>query len=536
MPLADVFLSYARSNEGSARRVAQCLRATGFSVWFDENLPAHRAYSDVIEDQLEAAKAVLVLWSADAVKSHWVRSEANRGRQTGRLVQVRLDEARLPMPFDQIQCAELSKWSGDCEAPGWQRAIDSVAMLVGHGPDVGFAAATAPSWNRRHVMTGAGAAGIALVGGLAAWRFWPKPLPQQTPSEASPEAQLLLAKGLDALQQFDALDAEQPGSAAPAIALLTQATEADPDSAVAWGGLAMAYAAQRRASPPSQRPGLAERSRSAAARAFALDSHEMRALGALRMMDQVYHNWSNAEDARRRAVALYPTMPLHVSMLADVLGNVGRCREAAQVSLRADRTRFLIPGADRKIIVHLWAAGRLQEADVALQKAGARWPQHPQVWRTRLGYLLYSGRPSEALAMLDDAATRPDGIPIAVVDAARATAEALIGKGDPTAAVKANLAYLEKSPSKAPQVAQACAAVGDADTALALLRGYYFGEAPWASLAPPGGDEDRITASLFLPPMRHLWQTAPFDAMLTRIGLENYWQRSKSMPDFRRYA
>ena len=110
--MADVFLSYARPSLNDAMRIADCLRSSGYSVWYDESLPAHRAYSDVIAEQLDAASAVLVLWSGEAAASQWVRSEANRARETGRLVQLRLDEARLPMPFDQIQCADLRRWRG----------------------------------------------------------------------------------------------------------------------------------------------------------------------------------------------------------------------------------------------------------------------------------------------------------------------------------------------------------------------------------------------------------------------------------------
>jgi len=60
----------------------------------------------VIEERLAAAKAVLVLWSDEAVKSQWVRAEANRAREDNKLVQLSLDGARLPLPFDQIQCAD----------------------------------------------------------------------------------------------------------------------------------------------------------------------------------------------------------------------------------------------------------------------------------------------------------------------------------------------------------------------------------------------------------------------------------------------
>src|SRR5258707_6245301 len=49
-------------------------------IWWDADLPANRDYADVIEERLAGAKAVLVLWSAEAVKSQWVRSEADRAR------------------------------------------------------------------------------------------------------------------------------------------------------------------------------------------------------------------------------------------------------------------------------------------------------------------------------------------------------------------------------------------------------------------------------------------------------------------------
>ena len=72
--MTDVFLSYARSSLASARRISDALELAGYSIWFDEDLPAHRPYSDVIEEQLEIARAVVVLWSREGVQSQWVRS------------------------------------------------------------------------------------------------------------------------------------------------------------------------------------------------------------------------------------------------------------------------------------------------------------------------------------------------------------------------------------------------------------------------------------------------------------------------------
>jgi len=129
--MSDVFISYARPTVAQAHAVAQALRGAGFQVWFDEDLPAHRPYSDVIEERLRAAKAVVVIWSEAAAKSEWVRSEANLARQQNKLVQLSTDGARLPMPFDQIQCPDLTHWSGDVSALGWRKIAESVADLVG---------------------------------------------------------------------------------------------------------------------------------------------------------------------------------------------------------------------------------------------------------------------------------------------------------------------------------------------------------------------------------------------------------------------
>ncbi len=128
--MTDVFVSYARSTAAQAHLVAEALRGLGYGVWRDDEIPAHRAYADVIQERLRAAKAVVVVWSADAAKSEWVRSEAERARADRKLVQLTVDNAELPMPFDQIQCADLAGWSGDLEAPGWRKVVGSLEALT----------------------------------------------------------------------------------------------------------------------------------------------------------------------------------------------------------------------------------------------------------------------------------------------------------------------------------------------------------------------------------------------------------------------
>lgn len=133
--MANIFVSYARADEPQAKRVAEALAAEGFQVWRDNELPAHRAYAEVIEERLKSAKAVVVLWSGEAARSQWVRSEADLARHQGTLVQVTLDGTDPPMPFEQIQCAELMHWSGQPSDAGWRKLLASVDSLANASPD-----------------------------------------------------------------------------------------------------------------------------------------------------------------------------------------------------------------------------------------------------------------------------------------------------------------------------------------------------------------------------------------------------------------
>ncbi|WP_265570201.1 TIR domain-containing protein [Sphingomicrobium nitratireducens] len=153
--MADIFISYARSTEPHARIVGDLLRQAGHAVWRDDELPAHRAYSEVIEERLREAKAVVVLWSAEAVKSQWVRAEADVAREAGTMVQMSVDGVVPPIPFNQIQCADLNGWSGDPEHPGWKKILDSVASLTGPVAPVAAAspaAAAGKSDNRMRLI------------------------------------------------------------------------------------------------------------------------------------------------------------------------------------------------------------------------------------------------------------------------------------------------------------------------------------------------------------------------------------------------
>jgi TolB-like protein len=168
--LADVFISYARSDQAAAARLARGLQAAGFEVWWDAELPAHRAYSEVIERNLDQAKAVVVLWSKAAAASQWVRAEADFARNAGKLVQGSADATIPPMPFNQIQCADLKGWRGNAKHGGWSKLQASVAALVSGEERPAPKSAQLPWWDRVQAHRWSLAAAFTLV--LAAFALF----------------------------------------------------------------------------------------------------------------------------------------------------------------------------------------------------------------------------------------------------------------------------------------------------------------------------------------------------------------------------
>ncbi|WP_169829123.1 TIR domain-containing protein [Tsuneonella mangrovi] len=125
-----MFVSYARSSSAQARAAAERLRDSGYTVWIDDDLPAHRSFSTVIEENLTAASAVLVLWSEDARASRWVPAEADMAYNADKLVQMSLDGALPPLPFNRVHCEVATGWHGERDAPAWRKIDASIAELV----------------------------------------------------------------------------------------------------------------------------------------------------------------------------------------------------------------------------------------------------------------------------------------------------------------------------------------------------------------------------------------------------------------------
>lgn len=129
--MVDVFISYSRDNKARVADIAAAVTAAGYDVWWDAELPPHRSYGDVITEKIGSAKAAIVVWSHTSAASEWVRAEADVARNQKKLVQTAIDDVMPPLPFNQIQFADLSDWNGDPGHGAWRKVLMSLEELCG---------------------------------------------------------------------------------------------------------------------------------------------------------------------------------------------------------------------------------------------------------------------------------------------------------------------------------------------------------------------------------------------------------------------
>jgi hypothetical protein len=127
----DVFLSYAAPDRAVAQKFADVLEALGWSVWWDREIPLGKPFDQVIEEELNAARCVIVLWTHDSVRSRWVKTEAGAAAERDRLLPVLLDDVQIPLEFRRVQTAMLHGWDGDTEHPEFRLLLDSLRQIVG---------------------------------------------------------------------------------------------------------------------------------------------------------------------------------------------------------------------------------------------------------------------------------------------------------------------------------------------------------------------------------------------------------------------
>lgn len=132
--MPNVFISYARQDSSVAHRLSEMLTAEGQTVFFDQAIAAGEDYSEIIENALTHAEAVVVLLSRNSNRSRWVDAELRSALQTGKVViPVLLDEeATSNWVWPLVSDRKAIKLESPDQIAG---VVDQILRAIGYTPD-----------------------------------------------------------------------------------------------------------------------------------------------------------------------------------------------------------------------------------------------------------------------------------------------------------------------------------------------------------------------------------------------------------------
>ena len=184
--MTDLFLSYKAEDRSRIAPLVQALETDGFSIWWDAHIGGGDEWRDTILRHLEAARAVIVVWSRRSVgpNGQFVRDEASRALKRGVYVPVRIDKVDPPLGFGETQALDLQGWKGDRSDPRYQAILSTLRKRLGIKPGLDRASIKpAKGVSRRAVVIGAGSVAAVSTAGIATW-FLTRPESQRGESIA----------------------------------------------------------------------------------------------------------------------------------------------------------------------------------------------------------------------------------------------------------------------------------------------------------------------------------------------------------------
>lgn len=177
--MADIFVSYKAEDRRRIQQLVQTLQIDGYSVWWDEQIGGGDEWRIAIEQQLDAAQCVIVIWSKRSVgpEGRFVRDEASRAADRGVYLPVKIEDVRMPLGFGETQALALTGWRGNRSDPRYRAVLASVQRLVGQArssdPSRGGQKRWQPGASRRGVIALAMAtAVVAATGGWFLLKPW----------------------------------------------------------------------------------------------------------------------------------------------------------------------------------------------------------------------------------------------------------------------------------------------------------------------------------------------------------------------------
>ena len=101
--MADIFISYSKRDPQLTIALAKDLEAQGYTTWWDTSLLPGDEFPEKIRQELNKAKAVIVIWTPASIASSWVQAEALIANEQNKLITLRsddLDPRSIPLPYN----------------------------------------------------------------------------------------------------------------------------------------------------------------------------------------------------------------------------------------------------------------------------------------------------------------------------------------------------------------------------------------------------------------------------------------------------
>ena len=417
---------------------------------------------------------------------------------------------------DRVRIETIPRVGFRLIAEAWSLSEDEpYPALIRDHPPVAATPLALMRLSRRRVAVGG--LGVAVGTGLYLWQARP------FRHRPDPRARDLWARGQTILKNAE------PGSTGTAMALYKQALAIDPDFAEAWGSLAIGYHHAYQGFSKEDRAAFSRLIESSARRALELDPEQPEAYLALALIKVKWGQWTQNLQIIQNVVRRFPDYWFANAKLGIMLREVGRIRESIYYSRRVLKIDPMLPIGWQFLALAQAMSGELQQADLTLDQAAARWPAHGALWWARMSILLASGRFDNAAAFARDPRSRPDYFPAGLETFYALLAEALRdgNKSQISRSIDGVLQKMADEHTDGRDYAPLLAVLGASNLALDSLEAFIAkaNAAPETAVSP-------AAVVLFEPPILALRADPRFDHLLEASGLAAHWQWSGSQPTF----
>ena len=131
--MTDVFVALGNVDLERVNRILTVLRMRGYRVWVPQNTE-RKALTDERAHALRKAKCGVALWSSSSPASKSVPIFANYANEKGILINVPVDDAKIPPELDAHEALDLSDWHSN-EEDGFRRLEERIRPFTRPSPE-----------------------------------------------------------------------------------------------------------------------------------------------------------------------------------------------------------------------------------------------------------------------------------------------------------------------------------------------------------------------------------------------------------------